>query len=413
MPEKHRKFTKFFKEGEITFDKGKSWESGGPGVTMDTGSQTTVSESHPYDRKKRRYVGGGPFYTVRSELSFPTTHYQSPWEGFGTAIRGNIGTPMTSSMLGQHQSGIANPDGYRDSDLSDLDPLGATAIAQCSPTNPSANTGTALAEILRERRPSLPGIRTWKSRTLKAKNAGDEFLNVQFGWLPLVHDVREMGTSVIHSNEILTNFRKSSNRPVRREFGFPDETSESSQYIGSAYAGPYPTNTHGYGVNDRGDPGGITQRINIRTRRWFSGAFLHAEPTDNDKISRLRKGANEAQYLLGINPSPEVFWELTPWSWAIDWFSNTGDIVSNFTQINQFGLVMLYGYMMEEKTTTITHTMSSSGYKSQPKSPPPSTLVITSKVRSEANPFGFGIGWEGLSPTQLAISAALGLTRLR
>jgi hypothetical protein len=34
------------------------------------------------------------------------------------------------------------------------------------------------------------------------------------------------------------------------------------------------------------------------------------------------------------------------------------------------------------------------------------------KSRSPANPFGFGIGWEDLSPTQLAITAAIGITRL-
>jgi hypothetical protein len=34
------------------------------------------------------------------------------------------------------------------------------------------------------------------------------------------------------------------------------------------------------------------------------------------------------------------------------------------------------------------------------------------KVRIPAGPFGFSIGWEGLSPTQLAITAALGITRL-
>jgi len=33
------------------------------------------------------------------------------------------------------------------------------------------------------------------------------------------------------------------------------------------------------------------------------------------------------------------------------------------------------------------------------------------KSRFPANPFGFGVGWEGLSPTQLAITAALGITR--
>jgi ABC-type polysaccharide/polyol phosphate export permease len=42
-----------------------------------------------------------------------------------------------------------------------------------------------------------------------------------------------------------------------------------------------------------------------------------------------------------------------------------------------------------------------------------SDMVILSetKQRYRANPFGFGITWDGLSPLQLAIAAALGITR--
>jgi len=40
-------------------------------------------------------------------------------------------------------------------------------------------------------------------------------------------------------------------------------------------------------------------------------------------------------------------------------------------------------------------------------------LETNSKKRRGANPFGFGLTWSGLTATQQAIAAALGLTRSR
>jgi len=73
---------------------------------------------------------------------------------------------------------------------------------------------------------------------------------------------------------------------------------------------------------------------------------------------------------------------------------------------------MKYGYIMEEKTITDTYSMPDTGLIVHGP-PPPTTVVTTVKRRKEANPFGFGVSWDGLSPSQLAISAALGITRLR
>jgi len=39
------------------------------------------------------------------------------------------------------------------------------------------------------------------------------------------------------------------------------------------------------------------------------------------------------------------------------------------------------------------------------------SLITETKQRVRANPFGFGITWEGLSPFQLSIAAALGISK--
>jgi hypothetical protein len=117
--------------------------------------------------------------------------------------------------------------------------------------------------------------------------------------------------------------------------------------------------------------------------------------------------------LFGSALTPDLMWELTPWTWAIDWFSNAGDVLNNVTAFKLAGLVMRYGYIMEESIENRTYEMPSTGYSSLTGTLPPSSYTKIVKRRRDANPFGFGLTWEGLSPTQLAITAALGITRLR
>jgi hypothetical protein len=83
---------------------------------------------------------------------------------------------------------------------------------------------------------------------------------------------------------------------------------------------------------------------------------------------------------------------------------------------------MRYGYMMEETIDLITATLQNSALRSYPNTGPTAERLkyagpvsawqrITTKRRTEANPFGFGVAWEGLSPFQISIAAALGISR--
>jgi hypothetical protein len=118
---------------------------------------------------------------------------------------------------------------------------------------------------------------------------------------------------------------------------------------------------------------------------------------------------------IGLSPTPDTIWNLAPWSWAIDWFSNTGDVISNVTDFATQGLVMHYGYVMEHSIVERTYYQPISGYliDRKPVAAGPLSLVTETKVRRQANPFGFGVSWEGLSTFQASILAALGISRRR
>jgi len=84
---------------------------------------------------------------------------------------------------------------------------------------------------------------------------------------------------------------------------------------------------------------------------------------------------------------------------------------------------MRYGYMMEETISTYSTEYNDTSWNVLTKTSPKKVgktragscsrgEITIHKSRCPANPFGFGVSWEGLSPTQLAITAAVGITRL-
>jgi len=291
----------------------------------------------------------------------------------------------------------------------ELDALGATAIARCKPTNSVADAATFVGETLKDGLPHMVGHTTWEPRTKLAKKAGKEYLNTEFGWKPLLNDIRSFAQAVKHAHSVLSQFERDSGKTVRRRYNFPEqrEVTETTIATGARCWLPQ-SNTYWFG-----DPEGrVTKTVETVTRRWFSGAFTYHLPSGSDTRSKMERYTLEADKLFGILPTPETLWELAPWSWAVDWFSNTGDVVSNLTDWAIYGLVMRYGYMMEH--TIVKHTYSyegPSGYQGLEGFVQPFSLVREVKKRRKANPFGFGVTWEGLSPTQGLIAAALGLTR--
>jgi len=125
----------------------------------------------------------------------------------------------------------------------------------------------------------------------------------------------------------------------------------------------------------------------------------------------MDRHALEAKKLLGLTLTPDTLWNAAPWSWAVDWFSNTGDVISNVTDSVTDGLVMRYGYIMEHSIVKNIYSLTKPGTLNPDVRVPSITLVVETKKRRRANPFGFGLSWGSLSLRQQAIALALGLTR--
>lgn len=388
-----------------------------------SGDQVTGSLGHPWKSRNKGDQSdiGGDFITTKRTLSIPGADGSRTWEWSSPTRANPVPNNWHERYLFKGPLYATDPRncfpvGGWVRTPAQLDIMGATAIARCQPTNSIADASTFLGELLKDGLPTVPGIKAWEAKADLARKAGDEFLNVVFGWGPLTNDIRKTAKAVNHARSVLRQFERDAGRVVRRSYVFPTETSESTQKIASNVVPWYGT-TIGFPSTylDRGD---VWLNATFRRRVWFSGAFTYHLPSGYKSREAMDRIALGARKVFGLELTPEVVWELTPWSWAVDWVTNAGDVLKNLSAWSKYGLVMKYGYVMEHSTTTYTWYFRRTGsgsptYEGKPigSSPMPITTVTEVKQRRQANPFGFGVTWSGLSPIQNAILAALGLSR--
>lgn len=391
----------------------KDWELRKHGVLRGGGTQFTVSEGHPF-RGKFEGDLGGDFFTTKSVAKTGGKRSTLEWKD-GKGRPNKLDSSFYPPGIPKSTGVLTPPDPITEP-YGDVNGLGATAVALVSPVNPIAELGVASAEMYRERLPSLPGIRLWKNRLNPLLGLGEEVLNAEFGWLPLVSDIEDTAEAIRKHRDILEQYKRDDGKLVRRAFHYPTETSVTEETLLPNLARA--VDASGQVVSTDVGPtvaaGSVLKRTETLRKTWFAGAFTYHIPDQNDTWNGMRSIAASADKLFGIKPTPELLWELTPWSWAADWFTNTQQVVTNLSNAEIYGQVLRYGYMMDENIQRTTYTMiGSSGWYNLPLSAvTPVTYETVSKTRSRANPYGFGIGWEDLSPSQLAITAALGITRL-
>jgi len=386
------------------------------------GSQVTDSEGHPWPPKGGFDDVGGPFYSKSTKVSKRYTPYSFRIEGntgvspaaffdrYRIHLYNQYSCPIETTGSGSNRQPIWPT--AQDSTQSNLNALGASAVSRCRPTAPEEDLSTALGEIFRDGLPSVVGSRTWQSRTIRARNAGDEFLNIEFGWLPLVSDVERFGKTVTDSDRIVQQYNRDRGRLVRRSYFYPATRDQSTVVLSTSTLPDGGATMSTSAVPDL-SVGGVWSKTTTTTiSRWFKGAFSYGVPLRSTNVGSSASAAEIADRLYNASPlSPDVLYNLTPWSWALDWFTNTGDVLAYLSDVMSQGLVLQYGYFMEHTVREVRYSLNGASIYGVPIRVPDATLVVETKSRSKANPFGFGITWDGLSPIQAAILAALGISR--
>lgn len=404
-----------------------------PGTVSITGRQTTKSPVTPWKqwREYKSYlesVGRGkgsndPYYSLLQGMDYGgpfwskrCTYRQSdPWyKTLGLVTQSIVplyfeGTPVPAQTNVGASSDIWFPDSWFQADIDNSLGVGATAIARCQPTNPVANVSTFVGELARDGIPRA-GSELLQNRIRSFKDLGSDYLNVEFGWKPFVSDFRKFLVAIRDSHKILDQYERDSGKLIRRGYRFPLLT---TTYTGTptsprpAMPAMVPQFWDSQWSPVQGDA--------VYTRQyWFKGAFTYYLTRGDSTFSKMERWAQEADKLLGIRLTPDVLWELAPWSWFADWIFNFGDVISNVTAFSSDKLTMRYGYVMLHAKMVQKFYMTNEVRFSDhiPRNQIWQEFTTEVKSRQKATPYGFGLDPSvDFTARQWAILGALGMTQ--
>jgi hypothetical protein len=257
---------------------------------------------------------------------------------------------------------------------------------------------------------------SWRSRQF-VKSGSDNFLNYMFGWVPLISDLRDAARNTILLEKRLKQLFRDNGKAIRRS-GLIDSSKNvdvTNQHD--------PTGTSGWLFP--GIPGlsEMDKHVTTTTETTFkfSGRFRYwltppkapprGVPFAEGIPSRERYQLN--RILFGGEITPQTLYEVTPWSWLVDWVAPVGDIIGNFVNDSVDNLVADYAYVTAHQKSTTAYVVKAKGdfYGIQPFA---ASSVLTTELiqRRGASPYGFGLLYSDFSSKQLAILAALGFQKL-
>jgi hypothetical protein len=283
-------------------------------------------------------------------------------------------------------------------------------------------TALGFATLYKELRSSVNPKRVYQNalgqyrrsgRSISRRNLrgiGNQYLNTQFGWVPFLNDLRKFYMIYKDMETELKELRARNGKwtnvggTVHLE-----ESTSSTDYVGcltkpamnSMMIRTYP-------ATPNQPPCKRTVKRSDYQKVWFRGCFRYYIPDiGTAKWERRAKRA-----LFGSNVTPQLIWELTPWSWLIDWFTNVSSILESLDNGLAENLAAKYAYLMGHTRTvfevTARHYIPSSGYQTLKYE-----YLLERKGRGQASPFGFGLDGGVNSPYRASILGALGLSRIR
>lgn len=283
--------------------------------------------------------------------------------------------------------------------------FGAEAFSKMKPTAPNFGAFNAIYELH-----DVPKMLRQRMVDGNLKNISNYWLALQFGWKPLLRDIRNLVNTQRNAQTRLAQLLRDEGRSVRRRVILDETESLIESSSGTAYGSFDPGDFVTYFYSS--DPTHDT-KVYQRTKIWASARFryfLPPGPRDIDWTRRMLAG------IYGLYPSPKQVWDCVPWSWLVDWFTNIGYVIDNTSSGVADRLAAEYAYVMRKTETVRESLLTWSGWKFPDKAPfttkTSSTASAFMKFRSPIDPFGGAFSEDSLSPMQWSILGALGLSRL-
>lgn len=384
----------------------RCWDSTNPGPPYRSGgdfTKTTISYPNNELQGVGHYVGD-PSLDVYSDYTGGFGIPQFELDPLAVGSQADFGDDRSNPMY-----------------FPDLSSLGNGAYARLRPSLERAGLGVALAEardlprMLSTTAKSFSDI--WgamggsaSSRIMQPKNVADNFLNVQFGWVPFIKDISQLWDVTQNAESYLAQQVKDNNQWVRRHR--TEKVIENDELLATYYT----RKVEPLLPADLYQPGVSMESREIHrtyTRVWYEGAFKYyrpeldeTHPDSKSKWGNMMKMMN----LYGLRLSPAIIWKATPWTWLIDWVSNVGDVIQRASDWGLDGVVSKYMYLMHhirhDQILQVDMPLRGGVQKMSFN-----RFAEVKSRRGASSSFGFDLTPSQLSGRQIGILGALGISR--
>lgn len=368
----------------------------------ENGYKSKYDNGHPFDTEKRSLILSHPSVTLHGSGRVLYQGPLYPLTGVGSY------TPVPAFDLADASSRLVN---------------------KAIPTNPLNSAAVSLGELI------LPGgiPKAYTRELLEAEfkaatrsrgsqiksginSAGDFYLNAAFGYAPIVSDFVSTVNTIREGSRRIGQLERDSGRLVRRRRSLPSIVTQS----GPTNVGTPGLMRIGYNVNadtaslypsQALSTGVLTSESTTHQDIWFSGGFEYKFDKGENFSSQMSHIFDSIDKLTGISVTPERIYQLTPWTWLVDWNASLGTVISNAQRFSEDGLVMRYGYVMRKTVTNNIFTLKGIRFKSLDPGPISVTRQIVRKERFRGDPFGFSTNPSAYTSRQWAVLTSLGMTQ--
>jgi len=391
---------------------------------QDNQKASLFDNGHPFETRDERVFYTHPRIVLRGSSG---AFYQGAFYGADT------GGPDLNWPSTYASSNSWATTGFSADDIT----YGTRAMQKVAPDQSPAHLLQALVE-LKQDFPRVPGAHFVKQakpispsrydKNLRKDSSlsgalsvpADETLNYFFGVQPTLQDLYQVLKAVIRAGSLIEQWRRDAGRVVRRSLAYDPIVSTLDSRNGQTrtyrvFGGPFrtinPTAWTSAMCYDQNELVSVSRLQTFTDRYSFVGAFTYYVDPILDRLGPAGVFVNNAQHLLGLSADANTIWQLTPWTWLIDWFVNLGDCISLMNRIQDKSLVLRYGYLMRESELKTSLTVDRFTAKDgTPYRDIRADYVIKRKVRIRSTPYGFGLSTGSFSPVQWAILASLGFT---
>lgn len=368
------------------------------------GDASTVQARYVQTRSDEHLIlsSGNPGPPYRSSAPFHVAKQYVTLGSVNVHIIAPLGRWYTGEVCNAAYTGWGAPSFLPPPSSNEEILFGTRGYDQYKPGKAILDVGQTVAELkefLRLRSSNHSASQKWANGTL----------DQAFGLGPLARDFKTMYFLRENLARTMKQLRRDNGKSVRREGrvtgGVISDTTESTQSI-----------IHGLGVFpsfpfDFCDDVWTMTETSTTTTNWkFSAKFKYWVP-DFAGTDENYWPPRVVSNLLGTTPNIKLLYNLTPWTWLLDWGTSLGATVSNFSNNAADGLVSEYAYIMRENAE-VRHNNVHAKFANDPAWYEISSSVhrIT-KTRVGAAPYGFGLDPNWLTPARASILGALGINK--